>query len=53
MRGHKYEEAWDDDEFKELYKMFEDDSTGDDGEKKQQGLDRQEFRKLVMRMAQL
>ena len=25
MKGHKYEEAWDDDEFKDLYSMFEDD----------------------------
>ena len=54
MKGHKYDEAWDDDEFRELYRMFEDDATDEaTGDKKQQGLDRQEFRKMVIRMAQL
>ena len=53
MKGHKYDEAWDDDEFRELYRMFEDDATNENGDKEQRGLDRQEFRKMVMRMAQL
>ena len=53
MKGHKYEDAWDDDEFKDLYSLFEDDDQDDSGNKKQMGLDRDEFRKLVVRMAQL
>ena len=54
MKGHKYDEAWDDDEFRDLYRMFEDDATDEiTGDKKQNGLDRQEFRKMVIRMAQL
>ena len=53
MRGHKYDEAWDDDEFRDLYRMFEDDASDENLDKKQQGLDRDEFRKMVTRMAQL
>ena len=53
MKGHKYDEAWDDEEFRELYRMFEDDASDDNLDKKQQGLDRDEFRKMVIRMAQL
>tara|TARA_B110001450_G_C17331771_1_gene363795 strand:+ start:93 stop:440 length:348 start_codon:yes stop_codon:yes gene_type:complete len=29
MKGHKYEEAWDDDEFRKLYKLFEEDEDPD------------------------
>ena len=29
MKGHKYEEAWDDDEFRKLYKLFEEDDDPD------------------------
>ena len=25
MKGHNYADAWDDDEFKKLYKLFEED----------------------------
>ena len=58
MKGHKYEEAWDDDEFRKLYKLFEEDDDPDnvkeeDESKSLEGLDRGEFRKLVTRMAQL
>ena len=58
MDGHKYVDAWDDDEFRKLYKLFEEDddpdaaAEKDDGEEKSlEGLDRGEFRKLVVRMA--
>ena len=56
MEGHNYEEAWDDDEFRKLYKLFEEDEDPDavtDETTSLGGLDRGEFRKLVTRMAQL
>ena len=57
MKGHKYEEAWDDEEFRKLYKLFEEDEDPDkatvDESEDLGGLDRGEFRKLVTRMAQL
>ena len=58
MKGHRYDAAWDDDEFRKLYKLFEEDADPDALTEEEQvnslgGLDRGEFRKLVTRMAQL
>ena len=41
MKGHKYEDAWDDDEYKDLYSMFEDDEDLEkEGPDVKGGLDR-------------
>ena len=55
MKGHNYEDAWDKKEFENLYKLFEEDeeTTDKDDSESLDGLDRGEFRKLVVRMAQL
>ena len=51
MEGHNYKEAWDDNEFRKLYKLFEEDEDPDKDGDGLGGLDRGEFRKLVVRMA--
>ena len=61
MKGHNYHEAWSDDEFNEMFDMYqedEDDAGADEdiedkSEPKAQGLDRNEFTKMIKRCSQL
>ena len=51
MKGHGYEDAWSNEDFNELFDLFqEDDPTASVGNS---GLDKEEFKKFVVRICQL
>ena len=54
MEKYKNDDAWDEKEFDKMFDLFEEDGEVDNGEQKEEGgLDKNEFTKLVKRMAQL
>ena len=54
MKKYGHENAWDEDEFDRMFDLFQEDGEEDEGANPQaQGLDKNEFTKLVSRMAQL
>ena len=61
MINHGMGSAWDEDEFNKMFNLFEEDEPADggaskvdeNGQRKEEGLDRSEFTKLVKRVAQL
>ena len=54
MEKYKNDDAWDEKEFDKMFDLFEEDGEEDNGEQKEEGgLDKNEFTKLVKRMAQL
>ena len=52
MLGHNVGDAWCDKEFKKIFNLFEEDEAGASANTKS-GLDKEEFKKLVKRIAQL
>ena len=50
MKGHQYEDAWDNDEFNRLFDLFQEDAP--DGTNTG-GLDKNEFRKFIIRISEL
>lgn len=52
MLGHNVGDAWCDKEFEKIFNLFEEDEAGASANTKS-GLDKEEFKKLVKRIAQL
>ena len=54
MKKYGHENAWDKEEFDRMFELFQEDGEEDEGaDSESQGLDKNEFTKLVSRMAQL
>ena len=54
MKKYNNEDAWDEKEFDQIFDLFQEDGVEDGNQMDdEQGLDRNEFTKLVKRMAQL
>ena len=53
MQQHGHYDAWDEKEFNKMFDLFEEDDPNEVADKASDGLDKNEFTKLVSRMAQL